>query len=197
MQERAGYESDRFRLVVYDRKSGQIRNLAENFDHWVEAIAWTPDSQHIYFTSEDKGELPVYRIGVSVGDRPEVTEISRGANDELALSADGRTLICTRMSARAPNEVYKLNVEPKQAQQLSHLNDAVLSQVAMQPLESFWFAGAGGTKVQGFIIKPPNFDPQKKSPMKFLTHPGPQGQLGADCSSRWHSALFSAAGDVC
>jgi len=196
MQERAGYESDRFRLVVYDRKSGQIRNLTENFDHWVEAIAWTPDSQHIYFTSEDKGELPVYRIGVSVGDRPEVTEISRGANDELALSADGRTLIFTRMSARAPNEVYKLNVETKQAQQLSHLNDAVLSQVAMQPLESFWFAGAGGTKVQGFIIKPPNFDPQKKYPMKFLIHGGPQGQWGDEWSYRWNSELFAANGYV-
>jgi dipeptidyl aminopeptidase/acylaminoacyl peptidase len=196
MQERAGYESDRFRLVIYDRKSGQIRNLTENFDHWVESIAWAPDSQSIYFTSEDKGELPIYRINVSAGGNSAVTEISRGANDELTLSPDGKSLVFTRMSARAPNEVYKLSVDSKQAEQLSHLNDAVLSQVAMQPLESFWFAGAGGTKVQGFIIKPPAFDPQKKYPIKFLIHGGPQGQWGDEWSYRWNSELFAANGYV-
>jgi Tol biopolymer transport system component len=55
MQKRAGYESDRFRLVVYDRKSSEIRNLTENFDQWVESFAWAPDSNSIYFTSEKEG----------------------------------------------------------------------------------------------------------------------------------------------
>ena len=61
---------------------------------------------------------------------------------------------------------------------LTHLNDAVLSQVAMSPLESFWFTGARGDKVQGFLVKPPNFDPAKKYPVKFLIHGGPRGRLG-------------------
>ena len=64
MQARGGYESDRFRLVIYDRKAGQIQNLTENLDRWVENIAWSPDSKSIYFTSEDKGEIPIYRIDI-------------------------------------------------------------------------------------------------------------------------------------
>src|SRR6476646_8651901 len=70
MQKRAGYESDRFRLVVYDRKSGEIKNLTENFDQWVEAIAWSPDSRYIYLTSENKGEAPIYRIDVAAANAP-------------------------------------------------------------------------------------------------------------------------------
>ena len=79
---------------------------------------------------------------------------------------------------------------------LTHLNDAVLSQVAMSPLESFWFTGAHGDKVEGFLVKPPNFDPNKKYPVKFLIHGGPQGAWGDDWSYRWNPELFAANGYV-
>jgi dipeptidyl aminopeptidase/acylaminoacyl peptidase len=84
---------------------------------------------------------------------------------------------------------------PKDASaQLTHLNSAVLSQVAMSPLETFWFEGAHGDKVQGFLVKPPNFDPAKKYPVKFLIHGGPQGAWGDDWSYRWNAELFAANG---
>ena len=57
---------------------------------------------------------------------------------------------------------------------------------ACSSIESFWFAGANGTKVQGFLIKPPNFDPSKKYPVKFLIHGGPQGAWGDAWSYRWN-----------
>ena len=207
MQERGGYESDRFRLVVYERKSGQIRNLTEAFDRWVEAIAWSPDSGRIYFTSEDKGEIPIYRVAVNrqvglagkgghlpaMGQYP-VEEISRGSNDELVFSPDGKTLVFTRMSIQAPNEIYKLAIGSKEAEKLSHLNDPVLAQVAMPPLEPFWFVGAAGAKVEGFLLKPPGFDPGKKYPMKFLIHGGPQGAWGEEWSYRWNAELLAANG---
>ena len=195
MQERPGYESDRFRLVMYERQTGQLRNVTEQFDHWVEATAWSPDSKFIYFTSEDKGEIPIYRLEAGKSGLPR--ELARGANDELALTPDGKTLVFTRMSAHAPNEVYKADVaDGLNPSQLTHMNDAVLAQVAMQPVENFWFTGATGTKVQGFLIKPPNFDPQKKYPMKFLIHGGPQGQWGDEWSFRWNSELLAANGYV-
>ena len=194
MQARGGYESDRFRLVIYDRKSGQIQNLTENLDRWIENIAWSPDSKSIYFTSEDKGEIPIYRIDI---DKPnQAQEIARGANDELQISHDGKTLVFSRMSAIAPNEIYKLTIGEKQAHQLSHLNDAVLSKVQMNPLESFWFTGAEGAKVQGFLLKPPQYDPMKRFPVKFLIHGGPQGAWGDEWSYRWNSQLFAADGYV-
>jgi dipeptidyl aminopeptidase/acylaminoacyl peptidase len=195
MQERPGYESDRFRLVMYERQTGKLRNVTEQFDRWVEATAWSPDSKFIYFTSEDKGEIPIYRLEAGKTGLPR--ELARGANDELALTPDGKTLVFTRMSAHAPNEVYKADVaDSLNPVQLTHVNDALLAQVAMQPVESFWFTGATGTKVQGFLIKPPNFDPQKKYPMKFLIHGGPQGQWGDEWSFRWNSELLAANGYV-
>jgi dipeptidyl aminopeptidase/acylaminoacyl peptidase len=205
MQKRAGYESDRFRLVVYDRKTDATRNLTEDFDQWVETIAWSPDSKYIYFTSENKGEAPVYRLDVAAANAPpsaariranSIQEITRGVNDDLSVTPDGKTLVFSRLSAQAPNEVYIMDLDSKKVEELSHLNDSVLARVAMQPVESFWFAGAGGTKVQGFLVKPPRFNKDEKYPVKFLIHGGPQGQWGDEWSYRWNAELFAADGYV-
>jgi len=205
MQKRAGYESDRFRLVVYDRNSGQIKNLTEDFDQWVEAVAWSPDSKFIYFTSENKGEAPIYQLNPAAANAPvsaarirsnAIQEITRGVNDEVSVTPDGKTLVFTRLSTQAPNEVYKMDLDTKKVEELSHLNDATLAKIDLPPVEAFWFAGAGGTKVQGFLLKPPRFNKDEKYPVKFLIHGGPQGQWGDEWSYRWNAELFAADGYV-
>ncbi len=79
---------------------------------------------------------------------------------------------------------------------LTSLNDNVLSNILLSPQESFWFAGANNTKVQGFLVKPPNFDPSKKYPVKFLMHGGPQTAWGDAWSYRWNWQLFASSGYV-
>jgi dipeptidyl aminopeptidase/acylaminoacyl peptidase len=198
MQKRGGYESDCFNLIVFDRRSGKIIPLTEHFDHWVEAMAWSRDSRSIYFTAEDKGELPVYRVDADqpAGKPAAVSEVVRGSNDELLVSPDGKTLVFTRMSIEAPNEVYRLALGAKQAENLTHMNDRVFAGVVTHPAESFWFVGAAGVKVQGFIVKPPFFDAGKKYPVKFLIHGGPQQMFGDEWTFRWSAQLFAADGYV-
>jgi len=194
-QARAGYESDRFRLFLYERKSGATTDLTKNFDRWVNAFAWTPDSSTIYFAGDDHGTSPLWRVKVS----GEPEKVVAGFNDDPVVSPDGKTIFFSRMSIQAPNEVYKAlltQTGTAEAEPLSHVNDSVLSQVEMTPLESFEFTGAGNTKVQGFILKPPGFNSAQKYPVKFLIHGGPQGAWGDDWSYRWNSELFAANGYV-
>jgi len=108
------------------------------------------------------------------------------------------------MSATAPNEIYKLEMPERPElgtylgepwQQITHMNDALLSQIDMQPLEAFTFKGANNDDVQGFLIKPPGFDPNKKYPLKFLLHGGPQGAWGNSWTYRWNAELFAATGN--
>jgi dipeptidyl aminopeptidase/acylaminoacyl peptidase len=208
-QQRPGYESDRFRLMLYDRKTGEKKSLTEKFDQWIGTYAWAPDSSRIYFASEVEGqswmwlielkkELVVNTVPIKNG----IRRISDGFNDDLVVANKGDDLVFTRMSLKQPNEIYKIflpdletKVEP-QALQLSHFNDATLSQIEMSPLESFYFHGANGDKVEGFLVKPPNFDASKKYPVKFLIHGGPQGDWGDDWSYRWNPELFAANGYV-
>jgi len=195
-QARAGYESDRFRLFLYERKSGSTTDLTRNFDRWVNAFAWSPDSSTIYFAGDDHGTSPLWRVRIS-GGSPE--KIVAGFNDEPQLSPDGRTLFFTHMSIQAPNEIYRAAIPPtgmSEAQPMTHINEAVLSRIQMTPLETFEFTGAVKTKVQGFLLKPPGFQEGQKYPVKFLIHGGPQGAWGDDWSYRWNPELFAANGYV-
>jgi dipeptidyl aminopeptidase/acylaminoacyl peptidase len=225
-QQRPGYESDRFRLMLYHRKTEEKKNLAEEFDHWVGSFVWAPDSQRLYFAAEDKGEAPIYAFSVgATGNTPQsaskVTELIRGFNDDIATTLDGKTLLFTQMSLQYPSRIARqalsfqkdgevrawrafdrLGCGPNDPadkcstvyfdDSLTHFNDTMLSQVAMSPLESFWFTGAHNDKVQGFLVKPPNFDASKKYPVKFLIHGGPQGAWGDDWSYRWNPELFAS-----
>ena len=217
-QQRPGYESDRFRLMLYDRKKGQSKSLTQALDSWVGTYTWSPDSKRIYYVHESQGEAPVESFSIDRPYDPTITvdgdakETARsnfgvvvrdGYNDDLALTPDGKTIVFTRMSIAFPTELYKAGSERSVAEQLAHppdrlihLNDAVLSQVAMSPIEPFWFTGAKGDKVEGLLVKPPNFDASKKYPVKFLIHGGPQGAWGDDWSYRWNPELFAANGYV-
>jgi dipeptidyl aminopeptidase/acylaminoacyl peptidase len=204
-QQRPGYESDRFRLMLYDRKTGEKKNLTEKFDKWIGTYAWAPDSSRIYFASEVEGqswmwlielkkELVVNTVPVKNG----IRRVGDSFNDDLVIANRGDNLLFTRMSLKQPNEIYKIflpdletKVEPV-ASQLTHLNDALLSHIETSPLASFYFPGALGDKVEGFLVKPPNFDASKKYPVKFLIHGGPQGAWGDDWSYRWNAELFAA-----
>jgi dipeptidyl aminopeptidase/acylaminoacyl peptidase len=204
-QQRPGYESDRWRLMLYDRKTGAKKKLTEEFDSWVNNLAWDPDSSRIYFVSDYQGQSPIYVIRIKAGfldrdysilPRVEIPEsIAFGFNDNLAVTPDGTTLVFTQMSVQHPDEIYQL-VSKTPVAALSHVNDAALSDVSMSALEPFWFTGAHGDKVQGWLIKPPNFDPNKKYPVKFIVHGGPEVPLGDEWSYRWNFELFAANGYV-
>ena len=213
-QLRGGYESDRFRLMLYERATGKITDLTPNWDRWVDSMVWAPDSKTIYFTAENEGDSPIYQINVTSAS-PWPQELVAGFNDSPTPTPDGKMLVFDRMAVTAPNEIYSAALEFPQcrmavppnaysipdcllskAQAVTNLNAPVLSQVQMQPLEPYWFTGALKEKVQGFVIKPPNFDANKKYPVKFLIHGGPQGAWGDDWSYRWNPELFAANGYV-
>jgi dipeptidyl aminopeptidase/acylaminoacyl peptidase len=193
-QARAGFEADKWRLLVQDRQSGQARDLTQQFDGSVGSFTWFPSSPiSIWFTSERRGASLFFLIdlrGVLLVSPPSDVDLH---TDDPALTSGG-TLYFTCMSASAPNEIWSSNlIKPSENKPhaVTHMNDALLSQIDMQPLESFTFKGANNDDVQGFMIKPPGFDPAKKYPLKFLIHGGPQGAWGNSWTYRWNAELFA------
>lgn len=241
-QQRPGYESDRFRLMLYDRNTGKKKNLTEGYDKWVGSYIWATDSSHLYFVAEDKGASPVHSLSFGseiIGDKGyditihqtniKIDAFLPGFNDDLAITPDGQTLLYTQMSLQFPSIIlsYRLEgrakgkvephpynagchpnehgtmdakycsvVEELYGEIVANPNGAVLSHVSISLLESFWFKGAFGDDVEGFLVKPPNFDASKKYPVKFLIHGGPEGAWGDDWSFRWNPELFAANGYV-
>jgi dipeptidyl aminopeptidase/acylaminoacyl peptidase len=210
-QERPGYESDRFRLMLYDRKTGQKKNVTPDFDQWVGTFAWSPDSKTIYFASEHMRHSLIYAVGPVDAKVPAIRTLVYGYDDDISATPDGKNLVFSRMSLKAPIEIYRAdangegcpartgnvdkgheNCSLAKDAPLTHINDQLLSQISMSDGEVFSFRGAHGDEVEGTIVKPPNFDASKKYPVKFLIHGGPQGAWGDDWSYRWNPELFAS-----
>jgi dipeptidyl aminopeptidase/acylaminoacyl peptidase len=189
------YESDRWRLMLYDRAAGTHTEAAESFDRSVDEVAWAPDSKKIFFTANDEAEQPVYEIAAAPGNAPRQV-LKDSFNENISISNDGTTIAFLRSSLVAPAEVFTSRSDGTGAQQLSQHNAARLASVEMNPPEPFWYEGAGGTRIQGMLIRPPHFDAARKYPLLLLIHGGPQSLWTDSWGYRWNEELFAAPGYV-
>jgi dipeptidyl aminopeptidase/acylaminoacyl peptidase len=211
-QARAGYESDKFRLMVCDRAAKTVKDLLPKFENWVDEFAWSDDSGYIHFVSGREGEATLYSIGISDKDLHDLVKVRGEWSSIHALPLRGHgdeTIVGNLMKADQPTEVYSVDtkiegpyagndvmIHATDVKNITHLNDPLLAQLDLPKMEDFWFKAKDGTKLQGFIIRPPGFDAAKKYPVKFLIHGGPQGAWGDMWSYRWNAELFAANGYV-
>jgi dipeptidyl aminopeptidase/acylaminoacyl peptidase len=192
-QQRNGYESDMWRLVTLDRATGHVNVLTETLDRPVQSFAWSADSNRLFFTAVDRGRQSIQMIPAGGG---ATRIIVSGPNtlDDMQLTADGKTMIYTSQSGSAPTEIYRAASAGGAPVALTHINEALLAGYDLTALEEFWVEGAEKTKVQSFVVKPRNFQPNQKYPVLFLIHGGPEGEWGESWTYRWNAQVFAAAG---
>lgn len=191
---RAGFEADKKDLILYDRKTGKLRNLTESIDRSVEDFIWSNDSKVIYFIAQNEIYTSIYRLDLTTG------KISlfhnENYNAQIKLTSDGKTLFFMKQKATMPYEIFSMNTDGSNLKQITFINKDVLEQLEMNPVETFWSDGANGDKVQSILVKPPFFDPLKKYPMIFLIHGGPQGAWEDNFHFRWNYQMFASEGYV-
>jgi dipeptidyl aminopeptidase/acylaminoacyl peptidase len=198
-QLRNGYEADRFRLMLYDRKTGASQEITAGFDRWVGEVLWAPDSQKIYIVAEDRGRelIGIASISGSNGGNQVIKPIiEKTASTGITISGDGKTIAFTRSSMVMPTEVFKANADGSGVTQLTRINKELMSQLDLNAAEDFEYTGALKARVHGFIVKPPQFDKSKKYPMALLIHGGPQGAWLDNWGYRWNAQMWAARGYV-
>jgi len=202
-QARPGFESDRWRLMLYDRAAKRVfREVAPSWDRNADAYFFAPDMTAIYVQTTDAGRDKLYRLPLSRGASAAVAGapqllIGDHNNAAFALSHDGRSLVWVRDAADHPAEVWAGDITataPVAAHAVTHENDAVIAPLALNPVEEFWFTGSGATKVQAFLVKPPNWQAGRKYPAVLLVHGGPQGAWLDQWHGRWNYQMFAGTG---
>jgi dipeptidyl aminopeptidase/acylaminoacyl peptidase len=189
----AGYESDRWRVMLYDRQSEKNESISDAFDRSADELVWSADSKTLYFVAANETLQPVYAMEPRAGAPPK--KVVDGFNLGLSITKDGKALAFARTSMTMPAEVFlaRSGEEPKQ---LTHHNEAILANVEMNAPEKFWFEGADGTKVHAMLLRPPNFEPTKSYPLLVILHGGPQTMFADSWGYRWNPQVFSAPGYV-
>ena len=196
----AGFESDRWRLMLYDRQQMRSRELLNNFDAYVDSFTFSADGKYIYFTSGERGRAPVYVVSLADA-RP--AKLIEGENDDLHVSADGRTLVFSRSSATMPADVYVARLSSPTGvaggasgvTRLTKENDAFLANFYLPPAEELTWTGGAGARVSGWFFKPMNYAATgAKVPLVVLIHGGPQGAWNDAWSYRWNPQVYVSQG---
>ena len=199
LQQVPGYESDRFRLAIYDRAAKKSTILTEKFDNWVDDYKWAPDSKSIYFLGEVKGAQPLYKLDIA---KQTISPVIAGkAISEFDFDNKGMVYY-TYSTTGKPSALYRqqmkkwsgVPVASGKEQQITFLNQKLEEEVDIRPSESIWVDGAGGDKVQVFIVKPHDFDATKKYPLIINVHGGPQMQWMNSFRGDWQ--VYPGAGYV-
>ena len=196
-QARAGFESDRWRLMAYDRSSRQSRELLPQWDRNADSYVFAADGHAILIQTVDASREKFYRSTFSNGNAsaPQLV-LSERNNGSLSLDRAGRTMAWVQDAADRPAEVFvaTLGAGVSGLHQLSHENDALLTTLKLYPVEDYWFKGANGDSVQGMILRPPQWTQGKKFPVVLLIHGGPQVPWLDQWHGRWNYQMFAAPG---
>ncbi len=191
---RAGFEADKYDLVLYNRKTGERKILTGDWNLSVGEIVWSKDSKFIYCTTAYEIYNAIFKIDIETGKRMPL--LTKRVNNTLKLSNDGRTLYFKQQRSNQPYEIFAMDLSSGKVKQITKINAGVLANIEMNEVETFWTEGAEGAKVQSILVKPPFFDESKKYPMIFLIHGGPQGHWTDDFHYRWNIQLFASKGYV-
>ena len=191
--ERDGYESDRFRLCLYNLKTGKKKYLTESFESGVNEFCWSKDNQEIYFTGVWHGKTHIYRTNF----KGEVKQITKGQYDYslLGLAPKGNFLLAKRHSMSAADEVFKVSMKGETTQ-LTFENQQFYDNLSWGEVKERWIKTTDGKDMLAWVIYPPYFDANKKYPTLLFCEGGPQSPVSQFWSYRWNFQVMAAQGYI-
>jgi dipeptidyl aminopeptidase/acylaminoacyl peptidase len=187
---RAGYEADRFRVVLRDWPDGAPRVLTESWDRSPDGLVWGPDGRTLYASAANLGHTSLFAIDARTG---QARTLVREGSVSAVVTARSRVVYALD-HLRSPAELFAVASDGTAVQQLTRLNESRVAAARMGEPEPFTFDGWNGETVHAWVVKPVDFDPARRYPVAFLIHGGPQGSFGNQFHYRWNPQAYAGAG---
>lgn len=180
------------KLWRHDIASGKNVPVTEALDYSIGDVRAAADGKTIWVNAEEKGVVPIFRLNADGTGMKAVH--SAGTSTALDVRAD--SIVFLNDTTSRPNELFALDGKSGAARQLTHFNDDFMKGITLGKVEPYWFKGAKGDDIHGWLVFPPNYDPAKKYPLVQLLHGGPHTMNRDSWSYRWNTQIFAAAGWV-
>ena len=189
-QDRPGFESDRFHVLVRDARSGAVRSLTGGWDRSVARLGSTPDGRALVVTADDLGQRALFLVDARSGAPRRI--VADGEVDDFAVTRD--RIVLLRADLGGPAELYSVPLGGGKLRRLTRVNGALLAARQMSPFEQFSFKGWNEETVYGYLMRPYGFEAGKRYPIAFLVHGGPQSSMQNIWTYRWNAQTFAGAG---
>jgi acylaminoacyl-peptidase len=171
------------KLYVMNRDGTGARLLSGSFDRDVLSPRWSPDGQGIYFLAAEHGNTGFYFLTLDGSLRKLARNIGSstsayGINAAFSVARDG-TFAVTTTRPDLPGDIAVGQSRKEGTKVITAVNQGLLSARALGPVEEIWYESPKDhRKIQGWLVKPPGFDPAKKYPLILEIHGGPFANYG-------------------
>ena len=184
---RPGFEADRFRIKLMHGAS--VREVAPDWDRSVQHLDLARDGRTLLATASDLGQTPLFSVDVTSG---RATPISgKGNVGEFAPAKRGAVVLWHDLAS--PPDLYLLTGDSER-RRLTTANAEILATRTLGTFEQFSFPGWNNETVYGYLVNPPGFARDKKYPIAFIVHGGPQVSFQNHWNWRWNAQTFAARG---
>ncbi|HYC97279.1 S9 family peptidase [Brevundimonas sp.] len=187
---RPGFEADKYAVFLRDMDTGQVRQIAANWDRSADSLQWSRDGNTVYVTAGDVGQTRIFSIDTRNGVVTPVT----GPGHVSAFAQTPTGFVFAQDSLTRPSELFvKTFLGREMPRRITDVNPQLDDRAFGEP-EQFSFEGWNGETVHGYVIKPAGYVEGQKYPVAFLIHGGPQGSFGNSWSYRWNPETYAGAG---
>ena len=167
---------------------GSGSKLLLDLDRSPQNLTWAKDGSGIYFSVSQEGSQNLHFVTLG-GQARKVTDGKHMLNVS-DIHANG-TAVGTRSASNDPPDVVTFNLRrPTELKELTDVNGDVLHGKKLGDVEEIWYTSLDNFRIQGWIVKPPDFDPNKKYPLILEIHGGPHGMynVGFNFTYQEHAA---------
>lgn len=187
---RMSYRADDLYVMAADGSGARL--LSGELDRDPAALHWAADGSGVYFQAQSEGAQNVYFASLRGG----VREVTAGEH-LIALGSISRngTAVAVRSGPADPVDVVRFDLRrPRELTRLTRVNEDLLTGLRLGEVEEIWYDSNDGTRVQGWIVKPPSFDPSRRYPLILEIHGGPHSMYSVAFNPMFQN--FAANGFV-
>ena len=198
-QRRAGNESDKERLFVYDCRTALMRDLTCGFDYNAANVVWE-DGRTLLFIAPIEATHQICRVQLPAENATcgtiDVEVLTSGDHDINAFTAAAGRIAAEVCTISMATEFFEADPADGSLTQLSQINRAVYDAVKMGQVQKRWVETTDGKQMLTWVILPPDFDPSQQYPVLLYCQGGPQSVVSQFWSYRWNFQLMAAQGYI-
>jgi dipeptidyl aminopeptidase/acylaminoacyl peptidase len=182
-----GFEADRFRIKL--RSGGRVREVAPEWDRSVQHLDVSHDGRTLLATASDLGQTGLFAVEVATGRASRIS--GPGSIGQFSPSRQG--VVAVWHDLATPPDLYLLP-QSGAPRRLTQANEALLAARTLGSFEQFSFKGWNDETVYGYVVNPPGLAKDRKYPVAFIVHGGPQVSFQNQWNWRWNAQAFAARG---
>ncbi len=170
-------------INVMNRDGGNSRVISARWDRDANGLTWAHDGRGLYFLSDDQGNTGLYYISLDGEVKKLLNNVGSGnsaygGGGAFTIAKNG-ALAFTYKSPLLPGDIAVATLNNPQPKVLTAVNEDLLGGKKLGAVEEIWYTSSkDNRKMQGWLIKPPDFDPSKKYPLVLEIHGGPFANYG-------------------